>query len=262
MSVSRRNVLVGIPMLGLVGAAPAYARSGRRGVGSVSLPEQDPELVYGVVLEAHRSLDKVRELVSTHPELAKASMDWGFGDWESALGAAGHTGQRDIAIYLIEQGARPNIFTLAMLGHIDAVRAMVEAHPGVQRVAGPHGISLLRHARAGGEAAKPVVEYLQSLGDADPGYTNVAFDDAQREACVGSYSFGDSPEERFDIVAGRSGLRFKMEGTFGQNLFHQGDHEFHPGGAPSVRVKFEVQGGTATRVVIADGAPIAEATRI
>lgn len=109
----------------------------------------------------------MRRLVSERPALATAAWDWGFGDWETALGAASHTGRRDIAELLMSHGARPTVFTLAMLGDVDAVRAIVRGRPGTQRITGPHGLSLLHHARAGGEAAA-VVAFLETLGDADP----------------------------------------------------------------------------------------------
>ena len=62
-----------------------------------SFPSTDPDLVSGVVGAAHTDLDAVVDLVTTHPHLARATLDWGFGDWESALGAASHMGRRDIA---------------------------------------------------------------------------------------------------------------------------------------------------------------------
>jgi len=86
---------------------------------------------------------------------------------ESALGAASHVGNRPIAEYLISKGARPSLFSATMLGQLDVVKAFITAQPGVQRIRGPHSISLLAHARNGGEAARPVFEYLQSLKDAD-----------------------------------------------------------------------------------------------
>ena len=39
--------------------------------------------------------------------LACATLDWGFGDWETALGAASHVGRPEIAEYLIANGAEP-----------------------------------------------------------------------------------------------------------------------------------------------------------
>ena len=62
-----------------------------------SFPSQHPHLAREIVGVAHRDLARVKELVSAHPSLAKASWDWGFGDWETALGSASHVGNRPIA---------------------------------------------------------------------------------------------------------------------------------------------------------------------
>jgi hypothetical protein len=50
-----------------------------------------------------------------------------------------------------------------MLGQLEIVRAMIQAHPAMATALGPHGIPLLVHAEKGGEAAAPVLEFLQSL---------------------------------------------------------------------------------------------------
>src|ERR1700752_4410270 len=55
-------------------------------------PTQPPELVREMVTVAHFDLNRVKELVDARPSLARASWDWGFGDWEDALGAASHIG--------------------------------------------------------------------------------------------------------------------------------------------------------------------------
>lgn len=47
---------------------------------------------------------------------------------------------------LIEHGARPNLFTFAMMGDLRVVRALVDAHPGIRGLHGPHGLTLLHHA--------------------------------------------------------------------------------------------------------------------
>src|SRR5207247_3241601 len=91
----------------------------------------------------------------------------GFGDWETCIDAASHVGNREIAEYLIANGARPTLFTAAMLGQLDVVKALVAAAPGIQRTPGPHSITLLRHAMAGGPRAQPVVDYLKSIEGAD-----------------------------------------------------------------------------------------------
>ncbi len=212
------------------------------------LPTMDPELARQVVLYSHTQIDRVRLLVERHPELAKSAIDWGFGDWETALGAASHMGQREIAQLLLDHGARMNIFTAAMVGHVDVVRAAVESSPGVQRVRGPHGITLLSHAKAGKLPAVRVLEYLESLGDADQGYTNLPLEQSEIDSNTGEYAYGPEPVRRFGIEHKRSVLRFTRQGRFPRNLFHQGDLEFHPAGAPSVRISFVLDGVIAQAV--------------
>lgn len=126
-------------------------------------PQLDPQLVQDFVRAAHGNLDKVTALVSGHPTLVNAVWDWGGGDWESGLGAAAHTGRREIAEFLLARGARMDVFAAAMLGHLDLVRTHLAAVPDALTAAGPHGIPLLTHARMGGELAKPVLDYLQGL---------------------------------------------------------------------------------------------------
>src|SRR6478672_3082794 len=103
------------------------------------------EVVREMVTVAHGNFKRVKELVDGRPSLARAAVDWGFGDWEDALGAASHVGNREIAEYLIGKGARPSLFSAAMLGQLDTVKAFLAAQPGAQRIAGPHSISLLAH---------------------------------------------------------------------------------------------------------------------
>jgi hypothetical protein len=50
-----------------------------------------------------------------------------------------------------------------MLGKLEIVKAALGAYPNVSHIPGPHGIPLLAHAQAGGEEAKSVLEYLESL---------------------------------------------------------------------------------------------------
>ncbi len=116
-----------------------------------------------MVLKCHSDLDRVKELVAQEPTLVNATWDWGAGDFESAIGAAAHTGQREIALFLLEHGARMDLYVAAMLGRLDVVKAIIEGFPGVQNISGAHGIPLMVHAHQGGEAAKAVVDYLESL---------------------------------------------------------------------------------------------------
>ncbi len=120
--------------------------------------------VKAFVRDAHSDFAAVRAHLARQPALLNAAWDWGAGDYETAIGAAGHMGRRDIAEFLIEQGARVDVFVAAMLGQLAFVRDALTAWPSLARSKGPHGISLLRHAQVGGAPAKAVVDYLQSLG--------------------------------------------------------------------------------------------------
>ena len=122
----------------------------------------DAEKVQSFVANAHGDLEYVREALAEEPALVNAAWDWGGGDWETALGAAAHMGRRQIALLLLEHGARLDLFAAAMLGSFDIVSATLAAFPDMHDAKGPHGIPLVEHARAGGEDARAVLELLES----------------------------------------------------------------------------------------------------
>ena len=122
-----------------------------------------PELVKKFVYDAHGNLQSVQTLLEQEPMLANAAWDWGGGDWETGLGAAAHMGRKDIADHLLAKGARLDIFAAAMLGQLEIVKAMLQAFPEMRHQRGPHGIPLLNHAKAGGEAAQGVLAFLEGL---------------------------------------------------------------------------------------------------
>ena len=124
----------------------------------------DSALVEDFVTKAHADADGIRALLGAEPGLANASWDWGGGDWETGLGAAAHMGRRDIALLLLEHGARIDVFAAAMLGYADVVRDILSAQPAARDALGPHGIPLVQHARAGGEHAAEVRELLETPG--------------------------------------------------------------------------------------------------
>ena len=86
-------------------------------------PALDPQQVEKFVANAHGDLDVVKTMLAEEPALVNATWDWGGGDWETALGAAAHMGRRDIALFLLERGARMDVFAAAMLGEVEIVRA-------------------------------------------------------------------------------------------------------------------------------------------
>lgn len=126
-------------------------------------PALEITLIQDFVGKAHADLDGIRELLLREPALVNSSWDWGGGDWETGLGAAAHMGRRDIATYLLEHGARLDLFAAAMLGKMEIVRATLETYPDALDIPGPHGIPLIAHAQAGGSEAIQVYEYLKAL---------------------------------------------------------------------------------------------------
>ena len=262
---SRREVLGWVPIgvAGLLGAGyvrNASAQADDGGAVRDYFPRANPQNATETVLYAHSQIEKVAALVEAHPALANAAIDWGFGDWESAVGAAAHMGRRDVAELLLSHGARPDIFTLAMMGRVDAVRAIVEAQPGVQGISGPHGITLMAHAKAGKEKAAAVVEYLESIGGADPRPEPPPLL-LDASAYAGSYRWGSHDDEVFAVEAKDGRLSLKPARGFGRGLVHVGDHAFYPGGAPAVRVVFAIDGDVAGECKIIDAEVMVSAQR-
>jgi hypothetical protein len=225
-----------------------------------SFPRQLPAMVQEAVVAAHGNVKRIRELVDAHPAMARAAYDWGFGDWEDCLGAASHVGNREIAEYLISKGARPTLYSATMLGQLDTVKAFIAAQPGAQRIPGPHSISLLAHAKAGGATAAAVSSFLESLGDAG-GPKSEPISDEEKAALVGSYVFGRGEADRIEITLDKGSLSFSRPGLpFPRGLLHVGDRAFHPMGASAVRIKFATAGGAAT-LTVTDGEIVVTAAR-
>ncbi|WP_303318002.1 hypothetical protein Q4Q34_19005 [Flavivirga abyssicola] len=135
---------------------------------SFSKPQQEPQLNKALVEEfvrvSHGKFDMVKELLEEHPTLLNAAHDWGAGDFETGLGAASHVGNKDIVQYFLDKGAQANIFTAALFGKMDILKSMIEFSPSLINAKGPHGFTLLHHAKKGGDEALEVKEYLISLG--------------------------------------------------------------------------------------------------
>lgn len=126
-------------------------------------PQINRQMVQDFVMFGHGDLPMVKKLLELEPMLLNAAMDWGGGDFETALGGASHVGSRDVAEFLLEKGARADIFTFTMLGQLNIVRAFLTVQPKLIDAKGPHGIGLHMHARMGGKLAEPVLEYLQEI---------------------------------------------------------------------------------------------------
>lgn len=255
--ISRRNFLGLVPAVCLIPQISSAQTQPAKPVIYPSFPSQNPDLVREMVGVSHFNLARVKELVGQSPALAKACWDWGYGDWETAIGAASHTGQVEIVEFLIANGARPDIFTYAMMGNLEAVKALIKAQPGVQRIPGPHGISILDHAEAGSEVHK----FLLSLGDADPKAVSLPISDEEKKRYLGDYRLGESATDLMQVSLNRDGALQLSRGTSRVRLHRVAEHDFAPTGAPSVRIKFQVQGDKATILTVHDPDIIATATR-
>jgi hypothetical protein len=119
-------------------------------------------LVQEFVGVAHGNFERVVALLAETPSLANAVWDWGGGDFESGLGAAAHMGRRDIALHLLANGARFDLFAAAMLGQLEVLNVVLAVQPDLRHTAGAHGIPLLVHAQMGGPEAQAVVDWLQA----------------------------------------------------------------------------------------------------
>jgi len=124
----------------------------------------DPTQVKDFVAAGHNKIDVVKQMLAESPNLLYAMWDWGGGDFETAIEGAGHVGNKEIANYLIEKGARANLFVMTMLGKTDVVKTFLEANPTYLTARGPHGFSFLHHAQRGGEDAKELLAYFESKG--------------------------------------------------------------------------------------------------
>jgi hypothetical protein len=104
-----------------------------------------------------------KKLLAKEPALLNATMDWGAGDWETGLGGASHMGRRDIASFLLEKGARIDLFCAAMMGQLEAVKTFLALQPALIDAKGPHGLTLHFHAQVGGKESANVLNFLQSV---------------------------------------------------------------------------------------------------
>ncbi len=109
------------------------------------------ERIREFVLAGHGDLGKVQAMLDETPELLNLAHEWRPGDTETAIQAAAHVGNREIALYLLSRGAPLEISTAAMLGELEAVRKMLERTPALAQHKSAHRIPLLPHAALSGQ---------------------------------------------------------------------------------------------------------------
>ena len=109
----------------------------------------DLEQIKELVFAAHNDFDKTKTILDKNPLLLNCANQPQKGDFETSMGAAAHMGRTDIADLLVQKGARLDIFSLTFLGHVDFVKQFISLSPQYLKAPGPHGFSLLHHARMG-----------------------------------------------------------------------------------------------------------------
>jgi hypothetical protein len=130
-----------------------------------TLPDPYPQaLVKEFVIAGHGDINKVQAMMKEHPNLIYSKFDWGNGDFEAAIEGAGHVGNKDIANLLLDAGSRVTLFVLTMLGKTELVKPILEAYPKLVFANGPHGFTMLHHAKVAGADGQELYDYLLQKG--------------------------------------------------------------------------------------------------
>src|SRR5205085_1779718 len=107
-SFSRKKFLIsgGIAAAAVLGkrvvlAQPSSSSPSDKSADTVpDFPEHDPQIdrakVKRFVIAGHFNLAAVQQMLQDDPTLVNGAIDWGKGDFETALGGASHMGRRDI----------------------------------------------------------------------------------------------------------------------------------------------------------------------
>ncbi len=114
------------------------------------------------VIAGHGNLQKVKQMLAERPDFLNIAYEWRPDDTETALQGAAHVGSREIAEYLLAQGAPLDICTAAMLGHQSDVERFLQEDTANINANGAHGIPLLTHAALSGDVA--LVQMLNARG--------------------------------------------------------------------------------------------------
>jgi hypothetical protein len=127
-------------------------------------PPMSLDLVKEFVIAGHGDFAKVQSMLKEHPNLIYTKFDWGNGDDEAAIEGAGHVGNTEIANFLLSRGSRVTLHVLSMLGNTELVKPVLETYPNLVFAKGPHGFTMLHHAKLAGKQGEELYEYLQKKG--------------------------------------------------------------------------------------------------
>ncbi len=169
------------------------------------------EQIRAFILPAHGDLEQVKKLLAEDARLLDAC----YEAWdETALGAASHVGNREIAEYLLAQGAKLTICAAAMLGDRHQVELFLVSNPNLANAVGAHGISLLYHAAQSGNTA--VTDLLAAYGNTQEA----------EFALQGAVAHGRADMVRWLLARGANGSGTNWQGkTALQVATERGDEE-------------------------------------
>jgi uncharacterized protein len=122
----------------------------------------DADTIKAFVIAGHGNVEKIKTMLEANPDLLEQKHPWSETDFESALQAASHVGNTQIALYLLEKGATLEITTAAMLGDLTAIKTFLNTDSSLIQTNGAHGISLLTHGVISSDPA--VVDFLIAAG--------------------------------------------------------------------------------------------------
>ncbi len=261
MSLSRRSFVSLSSGLSALGISAFATRAWAQPVaapyaiaGADAFPQQDPSLVKDAVGASHGNFARVRELVEKQPAMACASIDWGFGDWETCLDAAAHVGNKPIADFLLQHGARPTIFSAAMMGQLDAVKAFdrgASRHSEDARTARHHPDVARQGRRSGRRSESSSISRLSAMRTRRLRHSRSRA--ADRDALLGKYVYGPGPRDYFtvDVQQDRLGID-RPNSPARRFLMHTGNLVFFPTGVPTAKIAFARENGRVTQLTVAD----------
>lgn len=122
----------------------------------------EKEEISEFVVAAHRDFEETKRIVEAKPLILNCANQRTKGDFETALGGASHMGLQDIAELLVSKGARMDIFNHAFLQHNEIVISLITKYPQLLTSPGPHGFTLLHHAKVGNN--QELADWLISRG--------------------------------------------------------------------------------------------------
>jgi ankyrin repeat protein len=181
------------------------------------------DLVREFVIAAHGNLPRVQEMLAKQPELLNVTYAWKDDDLESGIQAAAHAGNAPIAEFLLGKGASLAICTAAMLGRVEAVKALINQDKNRVNERGAHGIPLLPHAAISGNVK--LLELLTQHGVKDG--ASFALGNAvthRRPEAVKCLLDHASPDLAWTDFQGRTPLQIAEAGGFDELVKLLRDH--------------------------------------